>query len=183
MVTVYFNLLAPAILVNQTSVTSEQTQKAASVMLAPGLQRHTSTVFSAAEILSKVEVGQMGQKYSSEAVNIAEIAASGGLTEEKRQEITKNLMEKHTLECAQLENELRSNEIKIISEVITAYEEKKGKAVAELQVKICGYVSHIILSLLYLPVSTRAVTGQFSGPYSTVGPVKIYSCFCCRNVS
>ena len=135
---------------NQTSVTSEQTQKAASVTLAPGLQRHTSTVFSAAEILSKVEVGQMGQKYSSEAVNIAEIAASGGLTEEKRQEITKNLMEKHTLECAQLENELRSNEIKIISEVITAYEEKKGKAVADLRVRICRYISHIIRYFCYI---------------------------------
>ena len=132
---------------NQTSVTSERTQKAASVTLAPDLQRHTSSVFSAAEILSKVEVGQMGEKYSFEAVNIAEIAASGGLTEEKRQEITKNLLEKHTLECAQLENELRSNEIKIISEVITAYEEKKGKAVAELQVKMCGYVSNIIFCL------------------------------------
>ena len=130
---------------NQTSVTSEQTQKAAAITLAPGLQRHTSTVFSAAEILSKVEVGQMGQKYSSEAVNIAEIAASGGLTEEKRKEITKNLMEKHTLECAQLENELRSNEIKIISEVITAYEEKKGKAAAELQVTSCGNISNSIL--------------------------------------
>ena len=122
-------------LISQPSVTSEQTQRAAAMTLAPGLQGQTSTVFSTAEILSKVEVGQMGQKYSSEAVNIAEIAASGGLTEAKRKEITKNLMEKHTLECAQLENELRSNEIKIISEVITAYEEKKGKAVAELQVK------------------------------------------------
>lgn len=121
---------------HQTSVTSERTQKAATITQAPGLQRHTSTVFSATEILSKVEVGQMGQKYSSEAVNIAEITASGGLTEEKRKEITKNLIEKHTLECAQLENELRSNEIKIISEVITAYEEKKGKAVAELQVAL-----------------------------------------------
>ena len=130
-------------LMNQTSVTSAQTQKAASFTLAPGLQRHASTAFSAAEILSKVEVGQMGQKYSSEAVSIAEIAASGGLTEEKRQEITKSLMEKHTLECAQLENELRSNEIKIISEVISAYEEKKGKAVAELRVKISRYIRNI----------------------------------------
>lgn len=168
---------------NQTSVTSERTQKAASVTLAPGLQRHTSTVFSAAEILSKVEVGQMGQKYSSEAVNIAEIAASGGLTEEKRQEITKNLMEKHTLECAQLENELRSNEIKIISEVITAYEEKKGKAVAELQVKICGYISRVIIFLLHLSVCTRAVISQCSGPCCTVRSAKILCCFCRQNVS
>jgi len=136
-------------LMNQTSVTSAQTQKAASFTLAPGLQRHASAAFSAAEILSKVEVGQMGQKYSSEAVSIAEIAASGGLTEEKRQEITKSLMEKHTLECAQLENELRSNEIKIISEVITAYEEKKGKAVAELRVKIRRYIRNINILFKY----------------------------------
>lgn len=118
-----------------TSVTSERTQQASAMMLAP---QHTSmgTTISATEILSKVEVGQMGEKFSSEAVNIAEIAASGGLTEEKRKEITKNLMEKHTLECAQLENELRTNEIKVISEVIQAYEERKSKAVADLQVKL-----------------------------------------------
>lgn len=118
-----------------TSVTSERTQQASAMMLAP---QHTpmGTTISATEILSKVEVGQMGEKFSSEAVNIAEIAASGGLTEEKRKEITKNLMEKHTLECAQLENELRTNEIKVISEVIQAYEERKSKAVADLQVKL-----------------------------------------------
>ena len=113
---------------------AERPQKAAPIIQGPGLERHASTTFSAAEILSKVEVGQMGQKYSTEAVNIAEIAATGGLTEEKRKEITKNLMEKHTLECAQLENELRSNEIKIINEVITAYEQKKEKALSDLQV-------------------------------------------------
>ena len=118
-----------------TSVTSERTQQASAMMLAP---QHTpmGRTISATEILSKVEVGQMGEKFSSEAVNIAEIAASGGLTEEKRKEITKNLMEKHTLECAQLENELRTNEIKVISEVIQAYEERKSKAVADLQVKL-----------------------------------------------
>ena len=88
----------------------------------------------------------MGEKFSSEAVNIADIAASGGLTEEKRKEIAKDLMEKHTLECAQLENELRSNEIKVISEVIQAYEERKTKAIANLQVSItCGMI--IIVNL------------------------------------
>ena len=117
-----------------TSVTSEGTQQASAMMLAPQ-HRPMGTTISATEILSKVEVGQMGEKFSSEAVNIAEIAALGGLTEEKRKEITKNLMEKHTLECAQLENELRTNEIKVISEVIQAYEERKSKAVADLQVK------------------------------------------------
>lgn len=126
---------APTVVISQPGVASEQTQKAAGITLAPGLQRQSSAVISTGEILSTVEVDQMGQKYSSEAMNIAEIAASGGLTEAKRKEISKNLMEKHTLECAQLENELRSNEIKIISEVITSYEEKKGKAVTELQVK------------------------------------------------
>ena len=34
--------------------------------------------------------------------------------------------------------------------------------------------------LLYLSVSTRAVIGQFSGPYSPVRSAKIYSCFCCQ---
>ena len=118
----------------QTGVTTERTQQASAMTLSPSQRNIMGTTISAAEILSKVEVGQMGEKFSSEAVNIAEIAASGGLTEEKRKEITKNLMEKHTLECAQLENELRSNEIKVISEVIQAYEERKTKAVTDLQV-------------------------------------------------
>ena len=127
--------LAPAVFMSPTSISYEGTQQASAMVLAPQAQRSMmGTTISATEILSKVEVGQMGEKFSSEAVNIAEIAASGGLTEEKRKEITKNLMEKHTLECAQLENELRSNEIKVISEVIQAYEERKGKAVANLQV-------------------------------------------------
>lgn len=127
--------LGPTLLMSPTSVTSERTQQASAMTLAQQ-QRPMGTTISATEILSKVEVGQMGEKFSSEAVNIAEIAASGGLTEEKRKEITKNLMEKHTLECAQLENELRTNEIKVISEVIQAYEERKSKAVADLQVKL-----------------------------------------------
>ena len=104
---------------------------------AASLSRRETAVFSTAEILSSVEVGQMGQKYSSETVNVAEIAAAGGLTEEKRKEITKNLLEKHTLECAQLENELRSNEIKMITDVISEYEQKKEKALAGLQVRQC----------------------------------------------
>ena len=34
-----------------------------------------------------------------------------------------------------------------------------------------------------ISASTRAVIGQFSGPYSTVRPAKNWSCFCCQNVS
>jgi len=120
------------------------------MILPPEAQRNTmGTTISATEILSKLEVGQMGEKFSSEAVNIAEIAASGGLTEEKRKEITKNLMEKHTLECAQLENELRSNEIKVISEVIQAYEERKTKAIANLQVRVFPSIALYLLNQLY----------------------------------
>ena len=126
--------LVPTTFMSQTGVTTERTQQASAMTLSQSQRNTMGTTISATEILSKVEVGQMGEKFSSEAVNIAEIAASGGLTEEKRKEITKNLMEKHTLECAQLENELRSNEIKVISEVIQAYEERKTKAVTDLQV-------------------------------------------------
>lgn len=129
----------PTAFMMQTGVTTERTQQASAATLSSDTRREVmGTTISATEILSKVEVGQMGEKFSSEAVNIAEIAASGGLTEEKRKEITKNLMEKHTLESAQLENELRSNEIKVISEVIQGYEERKAKAVANLQVKRNG---------------------------------------------
>lgn len=89
--------------------------------------------FSVADIINSVEVTQMGEKYSSESVTVADITSSGTLTEEKRKEIQKNLMEKHTMECAQLENELRSNEIKAITDVITEYEQKKEKALTNLK--------------------------------------------------
>ena len=142
--------LAPTVFMTPTGVTTERTQKASPMILPPEAQRNTmGTTISATEILSKLEVGQMGEKFSSEAVNIAEIAASGGLTEEKRKEITKNLMEKHTLECAQLENELRSNEIKVISEVIQAYEERKTKAIANLQVRVFPSIALYLLNQLY----------------------------------
>ena len=128
-----FFFSGPGSFISQTSVTTEQIQHASEV---EAYRRSTMEAsISTTEILSKVEVGQMGEKFSSETVNIAEMVASGGLTEEKRKVIARDLMEKHTLECAQLENELRSNEIKVISEVIQAYEERKTKAVADLQVK------------------------------------------------
>ena len=112
-------------------VIQEHSQNASATLQATSLSHQA---FSTTEILSSVEVGQLGQKFSSEMVSIAEIAAAGTLTEEKRKEITKNLIEKHTLECAQLENELRSNEIKMITDVISEYEQKKEKALADLQV-------------------------------------------------
>lgn len=127
-----FFFSGPSSFVSEIGVTTERIQQTSEA------EAHRPNVMEASmtttEILSKVEVGQMGEKFISEAVNIAEIVASGGLTEEKRKVIAKDLMEKHTLECAQLENELRSNEIKVISEVIQAYEERKTKAVADLQV-------------------------------------------------
>ena len=89
--------------------------------------------FSVADIINSVDVTQMGEKYSSESVTVADITASGTLTEEKRKEIQKNLMEKHTMECAQLEDELRSNEIKTITDAITEFEQKKEKALTSLK--------------------------------------------------
>lgn len=119
-------------------------------MFVLGLQCYISIVFFVVEIFFKVEVGQMGQKYSFEVVNIVEIVVLGGLIEEKRQEIIKNLMEKYILECVQLENEFCLNEIKIIFEVIMVYEEKKGKVVVDLWVRICGYISYIIWYFCYI---------------------------------
>lgn len=92
--------------------------------------------FSVNDIINNVDVTQMGEKYSSESVTVSEINSQGVLTEEKRKEIKKNLMEKHTMECAQLENELRTNEIKAITDVINEYEQKKEKALTDLRTEL-----------------------------------------------
>ena len=89
---------------------TEPMQQRAPIVVASQVGRGVATL-STTEILSHLDVSQMGEKFSIETVNIAEV--SGGLSEERRKEIKKNLFEKHTLECAQLESELRTNEIKV----------------------------------------------------------------------
>lgn len=91
----------------------ECVQQHVPVVISPQLHKK-GTALSTTEILSHLDVAQMGEKFSMEIVNIADV--SGGLTEERRKDIKKNLFEKHTLECVQLENELRSNEIKVFGQ-------------------------------------------------------------------
>lgn len=58
-------------------------------------------------------MNQLGETFSGGDVSVSGIAAAGEWNEEKRKEISKNLREKHTLECVEQENELRAEEIKV----------------------------------------------------------------------
>lgn len=113
--------------------------------IAPGSDQtgqERGPALSVADIINNVDVTQMGEKYSSESVTVSDITSHGVLTEEKRKEIQKNLIEKHTMECAQLENELRSNEIKAITDVINEYEQKKERALSELKTELKEKLRH-----------------------------------------
>ena len=65
------------------------------------------------QILNSLQVNQLGETFSGGDVSVSEIAAAGEWNEEKRKEISKNLQEKHTLECVEHENELRAQEIQV----------------------------------------------------------------------
>lgn len=65
------------------------------------------------QIFNSLQVNQLGETFSGGDVSVSEIAAAGEWNEEKRKEISKNLREKHTLECVEQENELRAEEIKV----------------------------------------------------------------------
>ena len=161
-------------------VIQEHSQNASATLQATSLSHQA---FSTTEILSSVEVGQLGQKFSSEMVSIAEIAAAGTLTEEKRKEITKNLIEKHTLECAQLENELRSNEIKMITDVISEYEQKKEKALADLQVCRTNHLFVFSFRFVCLFVCLFACLADFSLPQALCifsQSINLYLSICVR---
>ena len=88
---------------------------------------------SADEILARVEVAKLGEASSGEAIDIADVINAGELTDEKRQEIAKALVERHMIDSVDLENRLREAEIKEINFILQDIEDKKKEAILELQ--------------------------------------------------
>ena len=86
---------------------------------------------TADEILARVEVAKLGEATSTHQVDIRDVIAAGELTEEKRKEIMKAIVEKHMMESVKLESELRGNEIKEINGVIDEFEQKRNEMVKE----------------------------------------------------
>lgn len=92
---------------------------------------------SAEEILARVEVAKLGESTSGgSAIDIQDVINAGELTEEKRKEIAKALVEKHMLESVALENKLRGQEIQSINEVLTEIDNDKQKAVKKVQASL-----------------------------------------------
>ena len=89
--------------------------------------------YTADEILSSIEISKRGEASASQQIDIRNVIASGELTEEKRQEIMKAIVEKHMMESAKLESDLRQSEIKQISEVLEDIEKKKEKVAAQIK--------------------------------------------------
>ena len=97
------------------------------------IPQQTIEEYTADDILSKIEVSQRGEAAASRQIDIRNVIASGDLTEEKRLEIMKSIVEKHMMESAKLESDLRQTEIKQISQILEDIEQKKEKAAAEIK--------------------------------------------------
>ena len=97
----------------------------------------TRASLSAEEILARVEVAKLGEATSGgSAVDIQDVINAGELTEEKRKEISKALVEKHMLESVNLENKLREQEIQEINEILTETEKGKQEAIKKVQASL-----------------------------------------------
>lgn len=88
---------------------------------------------SAEEILARVEVAKLGEASSGGAIDIKDVINAGELTDEKRKEIAKALVEKHMIESVDLENQLRENEINEINFILQDMDVKKKQAILEIQ--------------------------------------------------
>ena len=97
------------------------------------IPQQTMEEYTADDILSKIEVSQRGEAAASRQIDIRNVIASGELTEEKRVEIMKSIVEKHMMESAKLESDLRQAELKQISQILEDIEQKKEKAAAEIK--------------------------------------------------
>ena len=92
---------------------------------------------SAEEILARVEIAKLGEATSGgSAIDIQDVINAGELTEEKRKEIAKALIEKHMLESVSLENKLRGQEIESINEVLSEVENDKQEAIKKVQTSL-----------------------------------------------
>lgn len=92
---------------------------------------------SAEEILARVEVAKLGEASSGgSAIDIRDVINAGELTEGKRKEISKALVEKHMLESVSLENKLRDDEIQNINQVLSEVEKDKQEAIQKVQASL-----------------------------------------------
>ena len=80
-----------------------------------------------------MEVAKLGEATSGDAVDIKDLINTGELTDGKRKEIVKALVEKHMIESLDLENNLRENELKEINFILQDMDLKKKEAIMELQ--------------------------------------------------
>ena len=95
--------------------------------------KQTMEEYTADDILSKIEISKRGEAAASQHIDIRNVIASGELTEEKRAEIMKSIVEKHMMESAKLEGDLRQAEIKQIGEILEDIEKKKEKVAAQIR--------------------------------------------------
>lgn len=102
----------------------------------PDMREQGMIDYNADEILSKIEVSKLGEASASHKIDIRNVIASGELTEDKRKEIMKAIVEKHMIESAKLESSLRQSEVREISEVLEDIEKRKEKVAADIKEKL-----------------------------------------------
>lgn len=65
------------------------------------------------QIINSLEVDQLGETFSSGIVSVSQLAAVGEWSENTRHELSQNIRERHMLECVEIENALREDEIQV----------------------------------------------------------------------
>ncbi len=105
---------------------------------APPSSDESKLALTADEIISRMEVSMMGEATTSQKIDIRNLIAAGELTEEKRKEILKAIVEKHMMESTKLESELRQTEVKEINELLEDIEKKKDEMASEIKKSLVG---------------------------------------------
>lgn len=130
-----------ALLVDQTVLISDTTTTSAEVLTHQinvrqahlKVPQQSKEEYTADEILSRVEISKLGEAAASHQIDIRNVIASGEMNEEKRKEIMKAIVEKHMMESAKLESDLRQSEIKAISDILEDVEKKKEKIASDIK--------------------------------------------------
>ena len=123
----------PGLVVSDTPVTHEASDPVYRSDVFQPAPRSARASLSAEEILARVEVAKLGEATSGGSVDIQDVIDAGELTEEKRKEIGKALVEKHMLESVDLENKLRESEIQNIDSILEDVEKQKKAAIQQVQ--------------------------------------------------
>ena len=90
-------------------------------------------IISAEEILSRVKLAKLGMLSDTETVSIKNIIGFKDITDEMKKEVAKALIEKHSTESAELEDQLHANETKEILSVLNDVQKKEKEAIQEIQ--------------------------------------------------